>query len=457
MNEIKEEFKEYMKLNEYYLKIKLSSQNITLICFNKKFLSGYFYKSTITLEEIMNNPKYNNIDLNHLYKKILYSIDNEKYIFSTQNNSIILSLIEGKNFDVNKDFQYILIKESGNQNIEYTKILEKIVNLQQAEIDELKLEKTHSAGTEYFSYPGKLDNNKIEGKNYNREDKSFTSIQLNVPNPFINNGNGTIQKVEIDNSSKTKEPILASQKEFKSKKSLGLNISELAKLNYGTFPNVESNSNSSDIISGYAGNSHNGIIRKSNEDKIKMIPDYKLKREIKNKKGEIIHPKINYFAIYDGHGGNKCSIFLQENLHEYIFSSNHFPFSTIQAIKAAYIEAENKFQSLVYDKENKKLSDRSGSCAVSTLFLDEWCFIINLGDSRALYSHDSGNKLFQITRDHKPNDPLERERVEKAGGQIYKDDIVNINGEKRRLDDKNLVPGVVLPYRIIPGNISVSI
>ena len=188
-----------------------------------------------------------------------------------------------------------------------------------------------------------------------------------------------------------------------------------------------------------------------------MIPDYKLKREIKNKKGEIIHPKINYFAIYDGHGGNKCSIFLQENLHEYIFSSNHFPFSTIKAIKDAYIEAENKFQSLVYDKENKKLSDRSGSCAVSTLFLDEWCFIINLGDSRALYSHDSGNKLFQITRDHKPNDPLERERVEKAGGQIYKDDIVNINGEKRRLDDKNLVPGVVLPYRIIPGNISVSI
>ena len=89
--------------------------------------------------------------------------------------------------------------------------------------------------------------------------------------------------------------------------------------------------------------------------------------------------------------------------------------------------------------------------------MDEWCFIINLGDSRALYSFDSGNKLFQVTRDHKPNDPIEKERIEKAGGKVYKDEYVTIKGERIKADEKNLPPGLVLPYRVIPGNLAVSI
>ena len=464
MTEIKgEEIKEFLHLDEYYLKITLSSHNITLICCNTNTVDN-FYKSIITSEEIIKNAKYNNISLNQLYKKIIMIIENKKYMFSSQNNSIILSLYEGEKFDFNKDLQFIFIKESEKEdNNEHSQIYKNIIknlkkdyDIKLAELDELKLGKTHSAGSEFLSFPGKIDDLRIQGKNYSGDNAVSTTVQPNMPNPYINNGKGGIQKVEIDNTNQNKPNILASHKEFKSKKSLGLNISALANLNYGSYPSVELSSNPSDIIAGYAGNSYNGLIRKSNEDKIKMIPNYKLAREVKNKKGEILNPKINYFAIYDGHGGNKCSIFLQEHLHEYIFNSNYFPLSTIQAIKSAYIDAENKFLSLVYDSETKKLSDRSGSCAVSALFIDEWCFIINLGDSRGLYSHDTGNKLFQITRDHKPNDPIERERVEKAGGQVYKDDIVNINGEKRRLDQKNLAPGVVLPYRIIPGNIAVS-
>ena len=79
----------------------------------------------------------------------------------------------------------------------------------------------------------------------------------------------------------------------------------------------------------------------------------------------------------------------------------------------------------------------------------------NLGDSRGLYSLESGNKFLQITRDHKPNDPIERERIEKAGGSIYKDDIVTLKGEKVKMDEKNLPPGFNLPYRIVPGNLAV--
>ena len=224
-------------------------------------------------------------------------------------------------------------------------------------------------------------------------------------------------------------------------------------MNYGSYPSVELSSESYNIIAGFGGNSYNGLIRKSNEDRIKMIADYKLPKPVTIKGGKTINPQISYFAIYDGHGGNKCCNFLQENLHNYIFSSEDFPLYTLKAINSAYIQAENNFFSMV--SEDGKLNDKSGSCAVSVLIIDEWCFVINLGDSRALYSIDSGNKLMQITRDQKPNDPTEKERIEKAGGSIYKDDIVTLNGERVKMDEKNLAPGVTLPYRIVPGNLSV--
>ena len=127
----------------------------------------------------------------------------------------------------------------------------------------------------------------------------------------------------------------------------------------------------------------------------------------------------------------------------------------MHAISDAYIQAEKEFSEKVIDPKTGKLSDKSGSCAVSALIMDEYCFITNLGDSRALYSYNSGKKLFQVTRDHKPNDPIEKERIEKAGGKIRRDDTVYIKGEVVKLDEKNLPPGMTIPYRLIPGMIAV--
>ena len=142
-------------------------------------------------------------------------------------------------------------------------------------------------------------------------------------------------------------------------------------------------------------------------------------------------------------------------MHNNIFSSEFFPLYLAQAVKKAYAQTEDAFYDTVFDAENGKLLDKSGSCAVSVLMMDEFCFVINLGDSRALYSYDSGNQLMQVTRDHKPNDPIEKERIEKAGGKVHKEDKVKIKGQLVKLDEKKLPPGVKIPYRVIPGNIAV--
>ena len=143
-------------------------------------------------------------------------------------------------------------------------------------------------------------------------------------------------------------------------------------------------------------------------------------------------------------------------MHNYIFSSGYFPIYTIQAINEAYTKAEKDFFEKVVDPISDNINDPSGSCALTALILDEWCFIINLGDSRALYSFDSGQSLMQVTRDHKPNDPIEKERIEKAGGSVYKDNNVKINGKIVQIDEKDLPKGVTIPYRMNPGNIAVS-
>ena len=236
-----------------------------------------------------------------------------------------------------------------------------------------------------------------------------------------------------------------------------LTISRLANLEYGLYPPVELSSNSFCLISGYGANSYNGIVRNYNEDKIKVILDYKLEKEVHTKNGNIIKPKISYFAIYDGHGGNNCSNFLQEKLHSLLFNSEYFPLYTIQAINDAYNKAEMEFKSLAFDSKNGKLLNKSGSCTISVLILDEWCFITNLGDSRGLMSFDSGNHFYQITRDHKPNDPIEKSRIEKVGGSIYKDTRVKINGKKVFIKEEDLKPGLSFPFRVSPGNLAVSI
>lgn len=72
-----------------------------------------------------------------------------------------------------------------------------------------------------------------------------------------------------------------------------------------------------------------------------------------------------------------------------------------------------------YSQGNPQLLDRSGSCAICTLFVDDVCYTINVGDSRAFMSAEGGKYTIALSRDHKPNDELEKERIEKGGGKIY--------------------------------------
>jgi hypothetical protein len=423
-----QQYKEYSHLNNHYLKINLTKTSLILIGFHTEPLDNILYLVNLNQEEIKQNSKYKNISLQKLYEKLIDLIEKNKYIITDDKNCMVLSIFEGDNFDITKDFQFFLIKSTEDQNKHYENAVKKIMMSLKKENTEMK---------------NKLKALSTENKNNEKPKED---------NPFIDEAD----KVKTEIAKSKQNSLSKSTREFKRRSTLGLNISTLANLDYNSYPSVELSNDSFNIIAGYGGNTYNGIKRKYNEDKLKIIIDQKLSKEVKTKKGEIINPKICYFAIYDGHSGDKCSKFLQENLHNYIFSSGYFPIYTIQAINEAYTKAEKDFFEKVVDPISDNINDPSGSCALTALILDEWCFIINLGDSRALYSFDSGQSLMQVTRDHKPNDPIEKERIEKAGGSVYKDNNVKINGKIVQIDEKDLPKGVTIPYRMNPGNIAVS-
>lgn len=98
--------------------------------------------------------------------------------------------------------------------------------------------------------------------------------------------------------------------------------------------------------------------------------------------------------------------------------------AALQNIKAkirdGFLELDEKMKTL---PEVESGEDISGSTAVSTLISPTHFFFANCGDSRGVLSR-AGQNVFS-TQDHKPVNPAEKERIQRAGGSVM---IQRVNG-----------------------------
>lgn len=206
--------------------------------------------------------------------------------------------------------------------------------------------------------------------------------------------------------------------------------------------------------------------------------------------------KWSFFAVFDGHAGAKVAeeaskLLIDDILDQKYFKEELRPNPEIcnrctydcdkisQAIKDAFLVVDAKFRALDYT---------SGSTAVGVMITPKHFFYINCGDSRAVHVRtgsgakhqdyqsaidkghfgqeprinqrgppdgeqmnvhedappvENGYSVFFSTKDHKPIDQEERERIERAGGMVI---IQRINGalavsralgdfEYKRIDD----------------------
>ena len=97
-----------------------------------------------------------------------------------------------------------------------------------------------------------------------------------------------------------------------------------------------------------------------------------------------------------------------------------FPVDPHTAIIEGFAQAERQFIEGSEGKtQNQIKGDKSGSCAIIAMLIDDMCYIANVGDSRAILSSQNGSMITALSTDHKPDDPVEFSRITSNGGTIY--------------------------------------
>lgn len=122
---------------------------------------------------------------------------------------------------------------------------------------------------------------------------------------------------------------------------------------------------------------------------------------------------VNLFGVFDGHGGKEVSSFIHDNISMFLTDKRiQYP------ISKKYIY--NVFDHIQKELKKKNYAYHCGTtcCTVVNFKYDNenYLNVINVGDSRCIICRD--NFAMPLTKDHKPNWPEERHRIEQLGGLI---------------------------------------
>lgn len=155
--------------------------------------------------------------------------------------------------------------------------------------------------------------------------------------------------------------------------------------------------------------------------------------------------------IYDGHGGRRPAQIAAEMLtpsflHEWAIQIG-------KPLRERKGEADMLRDAyLAVDKYLVEKGMRAGTCAVQLYLIGERFLAANAGDSRTVIGTDEGAVM--LTRDHKPDVPGERLRIEALGGNVVIFGVPRVEGVlaiSRALGDSCLKPYVSAEPRITEG------
>lgn len=138
----------------------------------------------------------------------------------------------------------------------------------------------------------------------------------------------------------------------------------------------------------------------------------------------------SFFAVFDGHAGARVSAYCAEQLLGAITSNEDFrgpgddgtPSQECvrRGIKTGFLTLDSRIREI---PEILSGEDKSGSTAVAVLVSPKYVFFANCGDSRGVLSREG--RIGFSTKDHKPINPAEKERIQNAGGSVM---IQRVNG-----------------------------
>lgn len=171
---------------------------------------------------------------------------------------------------------------------------------------------------------------------------------------------------------------------------------------------------------------------------------------------ELKDTRYAYYAVYDGHGGNFCSRWLQQELHIALASALVAQLQPFNLKKTPTAEEEKNIQAAIQKafQESFKTADTTlleecrekkqddGSCSISVLVRGDVCWVANLGDSKAVLGREktirteTAVRPMALSEDHSPLLVKERERIQKAGGKVEDGRVNGRLGVSRSFGDR---------------------
>lgn len=129
--------------------------------------------------------------------------------------------------------------------------------------------------------------------------------------------------------------------------------------------------------------------------------------------------KVNYYGVYDGHGGGFVSKFLSNNLPQFFIAKEvKYPLD-VTYVNKVYDEV----QKILFTKHKKDATECGSTCLIVCHFKDDqnqdFLNVMNTGDCRSVLCRN--NLGIPLTRDHKPDWHDEKSRILQLGGQIYQE------------------------------------
>ncbi|KAG9340559.1 hypothetical protein JZ751_021381 [Albula glossodonta] len=145
---------------------------------------------------------------------------------------------------------------------------------------------------------------------------------------------------------------------------------------------------------------------------------------------------VAYFAVFDGHGGREAAQFARDHLWDFIKKQRGFwskdDEEVCAAIRKGFVACHHAMWKKLpeWPKTLTGLPSTSGTTASVVVIRGDRMYVAHVGDSGVVlgvrdHPSDQFLRAVEVTQDHKPELPKERERIEGLGGSVIKKSGVN--------------------------------
>lgn len=134
-----------------------------------------------------------------------------------------------------------------------------------------------------------------------------------------------------------------------------------------------------------------------------------------------VREPMPFFGIYDGYDGFSCARYVRKHLHHNIFDSQYYHNDLFNAICNGFNKTSCDYVKFVerYGITQREKYGFCGASAAIVLLDGNDIVVANVGNSRVVLCHDGVAQ--QLSQDHTLSNPVEMERIAKAGGKISSD------------------------------------